>query len=217
MAISVAATGFIAILIDQLSYKYLRGAPLALLLCSIGVALIVRYGIFMGWGGRFKKLPVAFPNVEVWGTVISGSLLLAVIFGCFIILLTHYILNHTGLGISIRAVADNPQLAESFGIDTERTLKLVWFLSGGSATLGGVVLALYRPLTFEMGFSWILLIIVVSILAGEKITFPLLLAACAIITGGMELGLFFISEAYRMGIGFAMLVIAILLRGGLRR
>ncbi len=217
LVISVVVTGLFAVLIDQVSYKYLRGAPLALLLCSIGVGLVVRYVIFIAWGARFKKLAFALPNVEILGTVISGSLILALIFGGFVILLAYYLLKYTGLGISIRAVADNPKLAESFGIDTEKTLKFVWFLSGCSAALGGVVLALYRPLTFDMGFMWILLIIAVSILAGTKINFPLLLGACSIIVGGMELSLFFISEAYRTGIGFAILIIAILVRSALEK
>lgn len=212
MVISIIAMGFIAIGIDQVSYKYLRGAPLALLLCSIGVGLVVRYAIFMAWGARFKKIAFALPNIEIFGTVISGSLILALAFGGFVILLAYYLLKYTGLGASVRAVADNPKLAESFGIDTEKTLKFVWFLSGCSAALGGVVLALYRPLSFEMGFMWILLIIAVSILAGTKINFPLLLGACGIIAGGTELGLFFIPEAYRLGIGFVILVIAILVR-----
>jgi branched-subunit amino acid ABC-type transport system permease component len=217
LAVAMAATGLLAIFIDQITYRYLRGAPLALLLCSIGVALVVRYGIFMAWGGRFKKLAVTLPRVDIGGVAVSGSLILAVVFGCAIILIGYYVLNHTGLGISVRALADNPQLAESFGIDTERTLKFVWLLSGSSAALAGIVLALYRPLTFEMGFEWILLIIAVSILAGEKISFPLLLGACAIITGSMELGLFFLSEAYRMGIGFAVLVLAIVFKRGLKQ
>ena len=217
LLISMVAIGLFAILIDQVSYKYLRGAHLALLLCSIGVALVVRYGIFMTWGGRFKKLTVTLPRVEIFGIVISGSLILALTFGFFIIAIVYYILNYTGLGGTVRAVADNPKLAESYGINTEKTLKFVWFLSGCSAALAGVVLAFYRPLTFEMGFSWILLIIAVSILAGEGINFPFLLGACAIISGGMEAGLFFMPEAYRIGIGFAMLVIAIIVRGGLKR
>lgn len=217
MVISMIATGFIAIGIDQVSYKYLRGAPLALLLCSIGVGLVVRYGIFMAWGARFKKIAFALPNIEIFGTVISGSLIFALALGGFVILLAYYLLKYTGLGVSVRAVADNPKLAESFGIDTEKTLKFVWFLSGCSATLGGVVLALYRPLTFDMGFMWILLIIAVSILAGTKINFPFLLGACGIIVGGMELSLFFIPEAYRTGIGFVILVIAIVVRRVLER
>jgi len=212
IVISMLAVGLVAILIDRLSYRYLRGAPLALLLCSIGVGLVVRYSIFIAWGARFKKVTFAPPNIHISETIVfSGSLLLALIFIGIILALMHYLLNRTRLGVSVRAMADNRELAESFGIDTERTLRFVWLLVGGSATLGGVILALYQPLTFDVGFHWILLIIAVSILAGERINFPRLLGACAIIVGGMELGLFFIPEAYRTGIGFAILIIAIVI------
>jgi branched-chain amino acid transport system permease protein len=214
---TIAVIGLLAIIIDKFTYRYLRGAPLALLLCSIGVALVVRYGVFMVWGGRFKKLPVALQRFQMYNFTISGDLILAIVFGLIIISAAYYVFHYTALGVSVRAVADNPQLAESFGMDTEKIIKFVWLLSGASAAVAGIVLGLYRPLTFEMGFHWILLIIAVSILAGEKLSFLSLLGACAIITGAMELGLFIVPEAYRMGIGFAMLVIAIIVRGGLKR
>jgi len=215
--ISMVAIGIIANLIDRGSYRYLRGAPLPLLLCSMGVGLVVRYAAFMIWGGRFKKLTVILPNLEIGGIVVSGSLLLALVFVGLVILLFYFILNYTRLGISIRAVADSPSLAENFGIDTERTMKFVWFLTGCSASLGGLVLAFYQPLTYDVGFHWILLIVAVSILAGERIKFHNLLGACVVITAGMEIGLFFIPEYYRMGIGFAMLIIAILVRRVLQK
>jgi branched-subunit amino acid ABC-type transport system permease component len=215
--VSLVAVGIVAILIDRVSYRYLRGAPLPLLLCSIGVALVVRYTIFMSWGAKWKKLIVSLPGIEISDIVISGPLLLALGFVAIIVATAYYIFNHTRLGVSIRAVADNPALAESFGIDTERTLKFVWLLAGASAVLGGFVLVIYQPLTPWVGFEWILLIIAVSILAGERIRFSALLGASAIIVGGMELGLFFIPEAYRTGIGFAILIIAIVVRRVMQR
>jgi len=151
--ISIAAIGLLVILIDRFSYRYLRGAPLPLLLCSMGMGLVVRYSAFMIWGGRFKKLTVILPNLEIGGIVVSGSLLVALAFVGLVILLFYFILNYTRLGVSIRAVADNPNLAENFGINTERTLRFVWFLAGGSATLGGFVLAFYQPLTYTVGFG----------------------------------------------------------------
>lgn len=212
MVIAMVIVGLVAILIDQVSYKYLRGASLALMLCSIGVALVIRYGIYMAWGGKWQSINVGLPNLNVTGIVISGSLLAALAFSAIILLVTYYLLNRTRLGVSVRAMADNPNLAESFGIDTERTLRFVWFLAGATATVGGLVIAFYRPLTPSVGFDWILLIIAVSILAGEKINLFRLLGACAIIVGGMEAGLFFIPEAYREAIGFAILIIVIVVR-----
>ena len=217
MVISIVVIGLVAISIDRVSYKYLRSSPLALLLCSMGIGFIVRYGIFMIWGARFKKIAFALPNFEVLGMAISGSLIFTIAAGCLVMLIIYSLSKYTALGISARAMADNATLAESFGIDTEKTLKFVWFLSGCSAALGGVALTLYQPLTFEMGFEWILMIISVSILAGERVNLPLLLGACGIITAGMELGLFFIPESYRMGVGFVILVIAILVRRVLKK
>jgi len=109
-------------------------------------------------------------------------------------------------------VSDSPSLAENFGIDTEKTLKFTWFLSGCTASLAGLIISLYQPLTYLSGFEWILLIIAVSILAGERVDIIRLLVSCAVIAGGMEIGLFFVPEAYRLGLGFGILIIAILLR-----
>lgn len=211
-AIAIVAVGFFVVLLDRVTYRYLRGATLPLLLCSIGVSLVLRYGMFMIWGGRLKKLAFNIPNVEISGTVISGSLILALVFVGIIFSAMHYILNHTRLGVSMRAVADNPALAESFGINTERTLRFVWFLAGASATMGGLILILYFPITYGMGHEWILLVIAVSILAGEKLSFANLLGAAAIIVGGMELSLFFLPQSYRSGVGFVILVIVIVMR-----
>jgi len=217
-AIAIIAVGLFVVLLDRVTYRYLRGATLSLLLCSIGVSLVFRYGIFMAWGGRLKKLTFNIPNVEISpDVVVSGSLLLALAFVGIILLVMYYLLNHTRLGVTIRAVADSQALAESFGIDTERTLKFVWFLAGASATMGGLILILYLPLTYSMGHEWILLVLAVSILAGEKISFANLLGATAIIVAGMELSLFFVPQAYRTGIGFIILVLVIVIRRLIKR
>jgi branched-subunit amino acid ABC-type transport system permease component len=217
IVLCMAAMGFISILIDRVSYKYLRGAPLALMLCTIGVGLIIRHSILMIWGGQLKTIHITLPNLEIRGMVISGSLLLALAFVGLIILLAYYLFKHTNLGITVRALADNLSLAENFGIDTEKTLTFLWFFSGCTATLAGVVLVVNQPLTYSLGFNWILLIFAVSILAGEKLSMPYLLVSSAVIAGGMEVGLFFIPEAYREGIGFAILIIALLVRRVLQK
>ncbi len=215
---AIIAVGLFIVLLDRVTYRYLRGAVLPLLLCSIGVSLVFRYGIFMAWGGRLKKLAYNLPNLEISPSiVVSGSLLLALAFVVIIVLLMHYLLNHTRLGVSVRAVADNFPLAESFGINTERTLRFVWFLAGASATMGGLILILYLPLTYHMGHDWILLVLAVSILAGEKLSFANLLGATAIIVAGMELSLFFLPQSYRTGVGFVILVIVIVMRRLIKR
>jgi branched-chain amino acid transport system permease protein len=57
----------------------------------------------------------------------------------------------------MRAVADNPDLASSSGIDVQRVILTVWFMGGALAALGGILLALGEQASFQMGFQLLLL------------------------------------------------------------
>ena len=66
------------------------------------------------------------------------------------------ILQRTQIGKAMRAVADNPDLAASSGIDVDRVILLVWALGGALAALGGVLLGLDN-VQWDMGFRLLLL------------------------------------------------------------
>ena len=50
-------------------------------------------------------------------------------------------LKVTSIGKQIRALSDNPELAETTGIATQRVITVTWILSGGLAGLAGVLYA----------------------------------------------------------------------------
>jgi branched-chain amino acid transport system permease protein len=78
------------------------------------------------------------------------------------VVLLHTFLTKTRLGISMRAVAEDPELASVLGIDVYRTQLYSWFLTGGLAALAG---AMY-PMSFQaMPGSGTL--IIVTIMAGS--------------------------------------------------
>jgi len=65
---------------------------------------------------------------------------------CFIaVIVLHYFLTKTRLGVSMRAVAEDPELASVLGINVNRTQLFSWFLTGGLAALAG---AMY-PMWFQ--------------------------------------------------------------------
>ena len=68
------------------------------------------------------------------------------------------LLQRTRVGKAMRAVADNPDLASSSGIDVDRVVLLVWVAGGALAALGGVLLGLGEQVSWEMGFKQLLLI-----------------------------------------------------------
>ncbi|HEY8094094.1 MAG TPA: hypothetical protein VID93_09925, partial [Acidimicrobiales bacterium] len=59
-------------------------------------------------------------------------------------------LLRTRTGKAIRAVSDNPDLASSTGINTDRIILTVWVVGAGLAGLGGILLALEQQVRWDM-------------------------------------------------------------------
>ena len=66
-------------------------------------------------------------------------------------------LQRSRTGKAIRAVSDNPALASSTGIDTQKIIRVVWFAGGALAAMGGVFRGLDEQVGFEMGSGLIFL------------------------------------------------------------
>ena len=78
----------------------------------------------------------------------------AVIFSAVLLLLL--LLNKTRLGRRMRAVADNPELAASSGINVERVHLTSAFLSAGLSGMGGAIFALTLRFNPETAFTLLL-------------------------------------------------------------
>jgi len=151
-----------------------------------------------------------------------------------LLLLLYLLLNYTRLGIAMRATVENPDLAETLGIDVNKTRAVAWFLAGGLAGLAGGLLP-FRLLTSPALGSFILIrIFAASVLGGLNSLAGAVLGGY--IVGFSEiLGIYLLSQppiylstAYRPAIPFIMLIVTLLvapqgisgvlkLKGGSRR
>lgn len=157
-----------------------RGTGLiALLVISIGLGLLVRYIFLYQFGGRTRPFaqyavqraidfgPVAIAPKDVVSILLSLAVLGAV----------GLALLRTKAGKAMRAVADNPDLAASSGIDVERVILLVWAFGGGLAALGGVLLGLTEQVSWQMGVQLLLLMFAGVILGGLGTAFGALVGS----------------------------------------
>ena len=55
----------------------------------------------------------------------------------------HLIFSKTNIGIAMKAVGENPSLAECEGIDTEKLYVITWFLAGALPAIGGGFFPVY--------------------------------------------------------------------------
>jgi len=157
-----------------------RGTGLiAALVISIGLALVMRYVFLYLYGGSSRSYaqyatqqpislgPISIPPRDIVIMVVSA----------LVLTLVGLALIKTRLGKATRAVADNPSLAASSGIDVERVVNIVWIVGTALAALGGVFLALSQQVSYLLGFQILLLLFAAVTLGGLGTAFGALVGA----------------------------------------
>lgn len=193
-----------------------RGAGmLQLLLLSLGLAFVIRYMIQFHWTGALRQLDVDPTRAFNPGDLTISYVQLVVIIGAGVILaLVAILLKTTTLGKSMRALADNFDLAEVSGINTGRVIAVTWLLAGGLAGLAGVAAAIYQSLlTPNTGFVLLLSVFAAVIVGGIG-------NAYGALVGGLLIGLAqewstiggLVPVEYKETVSFAILILALMVR-----
>jgi neutral amino acid transport system permease protein len=189
-----------------------RAGLLQLLLMSIGLAFLIRYGIQYAWGTEIRSLDVNnVATVEFLGLRIGRTELIVIATGFVVLLGVGLLLRYSLLGKQMRALADDLDLAETSGIDTSRVILYTWLFAGGLAGLAGVLAGAVTDLRPELGFALLLAIFAAVVLGGIGDAFGALV-------GGIVLGLviewstLFIESRWKTAIGFVVLILVLIVR-----
>jgi branched-chain amino acid transport system permease protein len=148
--------------LDRILWRPLRhrGVSLiAMLVTSIGLSLFIRYLVLYIFGGRPRAFR-DFVNQDPyhwWGITIVPRDLWAIGISVVVLTAVGLVLLRTRIGKGIRAVADNPDLARSSGIDVDRVILVVWGAGSSLACLGGVLFAMSELVDWQFGFRLLLL------------------------------------------------------------
>jgi branched-subunit amino acid ABC-type transport system permease component len=146
-----------------------RGTGLiAMMIVSIGLSIFLRnvYQYFAG-GDSKNYSQFSSPAPHEWGPILITSKDLIVIAIATIVLVAACVaLQRTRIGKAMRAVADNPALSASSGINVERVISVVWTGGAALAGLSGVLLGLTQGFDYQIGFKILLLVFAAVTLGG---------------------------------------------------
>jgi len=185
IAAAVAVAGVMGVLLDLGVLRPFRDkGPGALLIVTLGLSLILRNVLFFIFGPAPKSFDVDVVSVyDISGVRISLPQLLAIGVTVGAIVFTAWLLARTRTGKSMRAMADDRELAGVAGVNMHRTRRSTWLISSGLAGLGGVLVALtqgaFNP---DSGWNILLLLFTAAILGGLR-------SAYGTLAGALLLGL----------------------------
>lgn len=173
LAVPVAA--LVAWLVHRTVYRPLqrqRASTYVLILSSFAVGLIIRYLIFL-LADRYDlfdkriQIPLSvlveagslrITNIAAW--VVPASIIL--------VLLLSVLLNFTGLGRQMRALADNEMMARVIGLPVDRVVDITWLLVGGLAGIAGALWGLYTFVDPLVGWLVLLPVFAAAVLGGMR-------------------------------------------------
>lgn len=192
-----------------------RGTGLiAALIVSIGLAIFVRYFYLFIFGGDTRQLPqyAGQPGITLAGlvsitpkSIITSSIGLAMLVGATLWL------SKSRLGKASRAVADNPALASSSGIEVERVISAVWILGATLASYAGIMVTVNQGVSFVMGQDLLLLIFAAVTLGGLGTINGALVGSLAIGVS-IQLSTLFIPTELKYVGALAILILILLVR-----
>jgi branched-chain amino acid transport system permease protein len=191
-----------------------RGTGLiAMMIISIGVALILRFSYLFFMGGATRRYseyviqtPIQIgPLSLVPRTLISDAVALVVLVAVSLALI------FTRMGKATRAVADNPSLAAASGVPVNFVVRLVWAVGAGLAALAGVIFAIDQGVVYSMGDEILLLIFAAVVLGGLGTAFGALFGAL-IIGLFIQLSTLWIPTELKFVGALAVLILILLVR-----
>lgn len=169
--VAFVAGGAFGFLNDKALWKPLRSrgtGVIAMMIVSIGLSIFLR-NVFQYLAGGQNHNYSQYSAVKPWSIgplLITPKDLIVVLLGLAVLVVVSLLLSRTRIGKATRAVADNPALASSSGINVERVISVVWTGGAALAALSGVLLGLTQGFDYQLGFKILLLIFAAVVLGG---------------------------------------------------
>ena len=216
MSVAMVCCAILGIVIERVAYRPLRQSPkINALITSIGVSLLLEYGGQLVLGPDPQPFPELIRNTPLLNRsyLVLGSipvLVLGLALGLMVVM--HWIIQKTKIGMAVRAVSQHQPAAQLMGISVDRVVMFTFAVGSALAAAGGILYALLYPSINPL----------MGIFPGLKAFIAVVLGGIGSIPGAVAAGFLigmietlvtgYISPTYRDAIAFVILVAVLLFK-----
>jgi urea transport system permease protein len=158
LPLSFFAAALAGLVLERLVIRFLYRRPLESLLATWGVSLVMQQGFRMIFGAN--NVQVDSPSWLLGHFTVNDVLfgynrVFVIVFAVLIVLCTWLLLTKTPLGLFIRAVMQNRDMAACMGVRTKRVNMLTFAFGSGLAGLAGAFLSQIGNVGPSLGQNYI--------------------------------------------------------------
>ena len=171
LLLSLAAAMALGLLLEIVIFRHLYGRDhLDQVLATFGIILFVEEGVRMIFGPTSLSLPMPemlSGAIELMPRLLYPIYRLAIIAaGIGVAILLYVLVNHTRVGMLVRAGASNAPMVSALGVDIGRLFMIIFGFGAMLAGIAGVMVAPSLAVEPNMGDNLLILAFVVIVIGG---------------------------------------------------
>ena len=144
LPLMIIATVVLGVLIEQGAYRPLRTAPrMSVMISAIGVSYLIQNLAFYLTGGVpqpvTNPIPFISNNVQIFGASTKMVTIVTPILTIILVVLLVLLINHTKVGMAMRAVSKDFETAQLMGIKINSVISMTFVIGSFLAAIGSML------------------------------------------------------------------------------
>jgi branched-chain amino acid transport system permease protein len=172
--IAMLLTGLIGIVIERVFYRRLTRegggisfAGMGIIIAGFGISMVLQNVAFLIWTARAVPFPVDFgPPLEFGELMLPRSYLWIVAVTLVLMAALYGFLKYTRLGLAVRAVAYNKDIAYLMGINVPVMISLLFGIGCALAAAAGVLIGPINYVEVSMGIGILIKAFAAAVVGG---------------------------------------------------
>jgi branched-chain amino acid transport system permease protein len=216
---SMILTGLVGVVIERVFYRrILRGgggytvAGMAMVICGFGMSIVLQNVAFLIWGARALPFPVTFGMpVEIGNVTLPAAYVWIVLAAIVLMVALHLFLKKTRLGLAVRAVAGNKEIAYLMGINVPLAISVIFGVACALGAAAGVLVGPINYVQVQMGVGVLIKAFAAAVIGGFG-SLPGAVLGGLLVGVSESLGAGYLSGSYKDIYAFILMIAVLMVR-----
>jgi branched-chain amino acid transport system permease protein len=219
LLLAVAITGLVGVFIERVFYRRLTSqgggytvAGMGMVIVGFGMSIVLQNIAFLVWGPKPLPFPVPFGMpLEVGNIALPMSYVWIIVTAVVLMLALNLILRKTMIGLAIRAVAHNKDIAYLSGVNVPLMISTIFGIACALGAAAGVLIAPINYVQVQMGIGILIKAFAAAVVGGFG-SLPGAVLGGLMVGVTESLGAGFISGTYKDIYAFILLIVVLMVK-----
>lgn len=219
LILGVIITGFIGVFIERVFYRPLTRsgggytvAGMGMIIAGFGMSIVLQNIAYLVWGAKPLPFPVRFGMpLEIGNLALPMSYVWIVTAALAFMLVLNLILRKTMIGLAMRAVAHNKDIAYLSGVNVPLMISIIFGVGCGLGGAAGILVGPINYVSVQMGFGILIKAFAAAVVGGFGNLPGAVLGG--LMVGVVEsLGAGYVSGTYKDVYAFVLLILVLMVK-----